>query len=128
MLLASCSLSVRQMVLIKYASNTLRFPKFSGALLMMVHENLWVGFSFKCLAGSDLLFCLCVHSIVFQHYEQCLQYNFGHKNNPEKWHNYNLQPYPLMETVTAISLCSKQNWTCIFHCLSNLLINVFTKL
>ena len=56
MSLSSCSLSVGQMVLIKYASNTLRLRKFSGALLMMVHVNLWVGFSFKCLPGSDLLF------------------------------------------------------------------------
>ena len=56
MSLSSCSLSVGQMVLIKYASNTLRLRKFSGALLMMVHVNLWVGFSFKCLAGSDVIY------------------------------------------------------------------------
>ena len=44
----------------KYAFNTLRLRKFSGALLMIVHVNLWVGFSFKCLAGSDLIFlCSC---------------------------------------------------------------------
>ena len=56
MSLSSCSLSVGQMVLMKYASSTLRLRKFSGGLLMMVHLNLWVGFSFKCLTGSDLLF------------------------------------------------------------------------
>ena len=56
MSLSSCSLSVGQMVLIKDASNTLRLRKFSGALLMKIHVNLWAGFSFKCLAGSDLLF------------------------------------------------------------------------
>ena len=58
--LSSCSLCVGQMVLMKYAFNTLRLRKFSGALLMIVHVNLWVGFSFKCLAGSDLIFlCSC---------------------------------------------------------------------
>ena len=56
MSVSSCSLSVEQMVLMKYASNTLRLRKFSGTMLMMVHVNLWVGFSFKCLAGSGLLF------------------------------------------------------------------------
>ena len=56
MSVSSCSLSVEQMILMKYASNTLRLQKFSGAMLVMVHVNLWVGFSFKCLAGSDLLF------------------------------------------------------------------------
>ena len=56
MSLSSFSLSVGQMVLIKYASNTVRLRKFSGVLLIMVHVNLWVEFSFKCLAGSDLLF------------------------------------------------------------------------
>ena len=56
MSLCSFSLSVEQMVLMKYASNTLRLREFSGALLMMVHVNLLVKFSFKCLAGSDLLF------------------------------------------------------------------------
>ena len=56
MSLSSCSLSVGQMVLIKYASNTLCLRKFSGVLLMMVHVNLWVGFSLKCFAGSGLLF------------------------------------------------------------------------
>ena len=54
--LSSSSLNVGQMVLIKYDSSTLRLRKFSGALLKMVHLNLWVEFSFKCLAGSDLLF------------------------------------------------------------------------
>ena len=39
MSLSSCSLSVGQIVLIKYASNTLRLRKFSVALLMMVHVN-----------------------------------------------------------------------------------------
>ena len=75
---------------------------------MMVHANLWVGCSFKCLVGSDLLFLSsCVHSIVFWHYELSLQYNFGHKNKLQgKWHNYNGQPYPLMETMTALFLCS----------------------
>ena len=52
----SFSLSVRQMVLMKYVSSTLRLRKFSGALLMTVRVNVWVGFSFKCLARSDLLF------------------------------------------------------------------------
>ena len=56
MSLCSCSLSVGQMVLMKYASSTLRLRKFSGTLLMIVVLNLWVGFSFECLAGSDLLF------------------------------------------------------------------------
>ena len=50
--LSSCSLSVGQMVLTKYGSNTLHLRKFSGALLMMVHVNLWVRFSFKCLVSS----------------------------------------------------------------------------
>ena len=56
MSLSSSSLSVGQMVFIKHASNTLCLRKFSGALLIMFHVNLWVGFSFKLLAGSDLLF------------------------------------------------------------------------
>ena len=60
MSLSSCSLSVGQMVLMKYASSTLRSRKFSGALLVMVHLNLWVEFHFKCLAGSDLLFFVFV--------------------------------------------------------------------
>ena len=55
MSLSSCSLSAEQMVLMKYASSTLRLRKFSGVLLMMVRLNLWVGVCFKCLAGSDLL-------------------------------------------------------------------------
>ena len=58
--LSSCSLSVREMVLMKYVFNTQHLRKFSGPLLMIVHVNLWVGFSFKCLAGSDLLLlCSC---------------------------------------------------------------------
>ena len=56
MSLSSCSLIVGQMVLVNYASSTLRLRKFSGTLLMMVHLNLWVGLSFDCLAGSYLLF------------------------------------------------------------------------
>ena len=44
------------MVLIKYASNTLCLQTFSGVLLMVAHEDLWVGISLKCLASSDLLF------------------------------------------------------------------------
>ena len=51
MSLSNCLLSVGRMVLIKYSSNTLRLRKFSGALVMMVHVNLWVGSFFKCLAG-----------------------------------------------------------------------------
>ena len=82
MALPSCSLSVGQMVLMKYASSTLHLQKFSGTLLMMVHRNLWVGFSFKCLAGSDLLLCLRVNPILFPHYGLSLQYNFDRKNNP----------------------------------------------
>ena len=109
MSLSSCSLSVGQMVLIKYASNTLRF-KFSGALLMMVDVDLLVGFFFKCLAGSNFLFLSFVHFIVFYHYKLVLQCNFVHRNNLYgKWHNYNDQPYLLMEIVTVLSLCSKQH-------------------
>ena len=52
MTLSSCSLSVGEMVLTKYTSNALHLRKFSGAFLMMVHINLWVMFSFKCLVGS----------------------------------------------------------------------------
>ena len=54
--LPNCSLSVVQMVLIKYASNSLCLQKFSGTSLIMVHVNIWVEFSFKCSAGSDMLF------------------------------------------------------------------------
>lgn len=53
---SNCLLSVGQMVLIKCTSNTLLLRMFTGALLMIVHVNLWVSFSFKCLTGSDLLF------------------------------------------------------------------------
>ena len=85
MSVSSCSLSVGQMVLMKYASSTLRLRTFSGVLLMMVYLNLWVGFCFKCLAGSNFSFCLRIHFIVLQHYELSFQYNFGHKNNrPDK--------------------------------------------
>ena len=50
------------MFLMKYASNTLRLRKFSEALLIMVHVNVWVGFPFKCLGDSDLLFLsLCLY-------------------------------------------------------------------
>ena len=44
------------MVLIKCTSNTLLLRMFTGALLMIVHVNLWISFSFKYLTGSDLLF------------------------------------------------------------------------
>ena len=40
MSLSTCSLTVGQMILRKYAFNTLRLRKFLGALLMMVHVNL----------------------------------------------------------------------------------------
>ena len=43
---------------------------------MMVHSNLWVGFSFKCLGVSDSIIFFRVRSIVFWHYELPLQYNF----------------------------------------------------
>ena len=54
--LSSCSLCLGEIVLMKYASSTVRSQKFSGAFLMMVHVNLWVEFFFKCLAGTDFLF------------------------------------------------------------------------
>ena len=54
--LSICSSNVGQMVLLKYASNTLRLRKISGASVMMVLVDLLLGFSFKYLAGSDLPF------------------------------------------------------------------------
>ena len=56
MSLSSSLWSVELMVFIKYASNTLCLQKFSRTILILFHVNLWFGFSFKLLAGSDLLF------------------------------------------------------------------------
>ena len=52
----SCSLSVGQMISVKYGCNTLPLQKFSEALLTIVHVSLWVVFTFKCLVDSDVLF------------------------------------------------------------------------